>query len=75
MVKTCGEVLIWETDKKGEEFVQKQTIIPWSIFIPIKHVYSSYNYALFQPEHPHQSRHSLLNLIFNYQQPEKDIDE
>lgn len=34
--------------------------------IPVKNIYSSFNYAIFLLENPHQSREVLYNNLFHY---------
>lgn len=56
ILKQSGEVVTWEADKKGPEICTRSSQLFWTLQLPVRSVFASFNYAVFLLENPHHSR-------------------
>lgn len=66
LVKTNGEVVLFDTEKASMDLVVHKQILPWSMVIPVKKVYGSFTYALFELANPFTSKEFLAKHLFQY---------
>ncbi len=48
LVKANGEVVLLDTEKASMDLKVNRQTLPWTMYIPVKKVYGSFTYALFE---------------------------
>ncbi len=66
LLRTGGEVVLWETDKKSDEICQKKSTLFWTLQLPVSSIHSSFNYAVFLLSNPYTHKEIVMKHLFGY---------